>query len=76
MSGKDSSTVPGEDDKGLGVAGKMAATFIHSPLSPLFLIACLAMGVLGLYVTPRQEDAQISVPMVDIFVHYPGDQAL
>jgi multidrug efflux pump subunit AcrB len=32
----------------------------------------LAMGILGLILTPRQEDPQISVPMVDIFVSYPG----
>ena len=56
----------------LGVAGNMAKFFIHSPLSPLFLIACLAMGVMGLMFTPRQEDPQISVPMVDIFTRYPG----
>ncbi|PLX36416.1 MAG: acriflavin resistance protein [Hyphomicrobiales bacterium] len=56
----------------LGMAGSMAQTFIHSPLSPLFLICCLAAGILGLAVTPRQEDPQISVPMVDIFFQYEG----
>ena len=56
----------------LGVAGRMAKEFIHSPLSPLLLLACLAMGILGLQMTPRQEDPQISVPMVDIFVNYSG----
>jgi len=55
-----------------GIAGSMAHSFIHSPLSPLFFVAMLAMGVLGLFLTPRQEDPQISVPMVDIFVQYPG----
>jgi len=35
-------------------------------------MAMLAMGILGLFLTPRQEDPQISVPMVDIFVQYPG----
>lgn len=56
----------------LGIAGKMARSFIHSPLSPLLFFAMLAMGILGLIFTPRQEDPQISVPMVDIFVAYPG----
>ncbi|MBF0455138.1 MAG: efflux RND transporter permease subunit [Magnetococcales bacterium] len=60
------------DAKNLGVAGIMAKAFIHSPLSPLFLFACLAMGIMGLLMTPRQEDPQISVPMVDIFVQYGG----
>ena len=59
-------------DEELGVAGRMAKAFIHSPLSPLFLFACLGLGIMGLIFTPRQEDPQISVPMVDIFVQYPG----
>ncbi len=61
-----------KEQKALGLAGRMAKSFIHSPLSPLLFFAMLAMGVLGLVFTPRQEDPQISVPMVDIFVAYPG----
>jgi multidrug efflux pump subunit AcrB len=57
---------------GLGLAGTTARAFIHSPLSPLLFIAMLGMGLLGLMATPRQEDPQISVPMIDIFVQYPG----
>ena len=59
----------------LGLAGKTAHAFIHSPLSPLLFLAMLAMGVLGLIATPRQEDPQISVPLVDIFLQYPGASA-
>ncbi len=61
--------------KNLGLAGKLAQGFINSPLSPLLLFACLALGILGLVSTPRQEDPQISVPMVDIFFSYPGASA-
>ncbi|MCP4043283.1 MAG: efflux RND transporter permease subunit, partial [Gammaproteobacteria bacterium] len=56
----------------LGLAGNIARVFIDSPLSPLLLIASLVIGMLGLYLTPRQEDPEISVPMVDIFFRYPG----
>ena len=59
----------------LGVAGRMAQDFIHSPLSVIFYLALLAMGAISLILTPRQEDPQISVPMVDIFVQYPGASA-
>ncbi len=59
----------------LGLAGKMAKSFIHSPLSPLLLVAMLGLGMMGLILTPRQEDPQISVPMVDILVQYPGATA-
>ncbi len=59
----------------LGIAGRMARAFIHSPLSPLLYLAMLGMGLLGLLVTPRQEDPQISVPMIDIFLSFPGASA-
>ncbi len=55
-----------------GLAGLTARAFIHSPLSPLLFLAMLGMGLLGLFATPRQEDPQISVPMIDVFVSYPG----
>ena len=35
----------------LGLAGKTARAFIHSPLSPLLFLAMLAMGVLGYIVS-------------------------
>jgi multidrug efflux pump subunit AcrB len=60
---------------GLGLAGNLARAFIHSPLSPLFLLACLGVGLLGLFITPRQEDPQISVPMVDIMIRFTGASA-
>ncbi len=53
----------------------MTRAFINSPLSPLLFFAMLFTGLMGLVVTPRQEDPQISVPMVDIFVRYPGASA-
>lgn len=61
--------------RNLGMAGRMACTFIDSPISPLLMLATLAIGLLGLMFTPRQEDPQISVPMVDIFVQYQGASA-
>ncbi len=63
------------NDEHLGLAGRTARFFINSPLSPLFFISMMLMGLLGLVMTPRQEDPQISVPMVDIFVQYSGTSA-
>ena len=54
------------------IAGGFARSFINSPLTPLFLMAFLVVGIIGVLITPRQEDPQISVPMADIFVNYPG----
>ncbi len=66
---------PPYDEESLGLAGRTARYFIRSPLSPLFYVAMLMMGLLGLIATPRQEDPQISVPMIDIMVQYPGASA-
>ncbi|MCP3851250.1 MAG: efflux RND transporter permease subunit [Gammaproteobacteria bacterium] len=59
----------------LGLAGNIANFFIDSPLTPLLFFAALFIGLLGLIYTPRQEDPQISVPMIDIFVQYSGASA-
>jgi multidrug efflux pump subunit AcrB len=66
---------PKYSEESLGIAGRTARFFIRSPLSPLFYVAMLMMGLLGLVLTPRQEDPQISVPMIDIMVQYPGASA-
>jgi hypothetical protein len=55
----------------LGVAGYLARAVIDSPLSPLLMAATLAVGVLAVLFTPRQEDPQISVPMIDVFIRCP-----
>jgi multidrug efflux pump subunit AcrB len=58
-----------------GIAGSIARAFIHSKLTPLFIIAAFALGAASLWRIPREEDPQIIVPMVDIFVPMPGASA-
>jgi multidrug efflux pump subunit AcrB len=65
----------GEPSGTLGLAGRIARGFINTPVSPMLLVGCLCIGLIGLFFTPRQEDPQISVPMIDIFVQYPGASA-
>jgi len=59
----------------LGLAGNIANFFIDSPLTPMLFAAALFIGLIGLIYTPRQEDPQISVPMIDIYIQYPGASA-
>ena len=59
----------------LGIAGRLTRTFIQSPLTPLFLLAALAVGLVALITLPREEEPQISVPMVDIMVQANGLRA-
>jgi multidrug efflux pump subunit AcrB len=53
---------------GLGIAGQLTRGFIVSPLTPLFLLAAFAFGIVALLTLPREEEPQISVPMVDIHI--------
>ncbi len=55
-----------------GFAGKIARTFINSKLTPLIVIASLLLGFFAIKMTPREEEPQIVVPMVDIFLPLPG----
>ena len=66
---------PRDDGPRLGLAGLLTRAFIASPLTPLLLIASLAFGLIALMALPREEEPQISVPMIDIQVQAPGLKA-
>ncbi|HTN22416.1 MAG TPA: efflux RND transporter permease subunit, partial [Solirubrobacteraceae bacterium] len=59
----------------LGTAGKIAHAFIDSKLTPLVIAAALLVGVFAVWQTPREEEPQIVVPMLDVFVQMPGASA-
>ena len=59
----------------IGIAGKIAQAFIQSKLTPLIVIASLLLGLFAVIVTPREEEPQIVVPMIDVIVTYPGASA-
>ena len=56
----------------LGLSGRLTRATIGSPLTPLFLLASLVVGLIAVVVIPREEEPQISVPMVDIRVNADG----
>jgi multidrug efflux pump subunit AcrB len=56
----------------LGLAGRLAATFIPSKLTPLLIVGSMALGAFAIVALPREEEPQIIVPMVDVFVAFPG----
>ncbi len=57
------------------ISGSITRATIRSPLTPLFLLSALAVGLIALLTIPREEEPQISVPMVDIMVQAPGLRA-
>ncbi|WP_336978101.1 efflux RND transporter permease subunit [Altererythrobacter fulvus] len=56
----------------LGISGRLTRATIQSPLTPLLLLAAILVGVIATLTIPREEEPQISVPMVDIRVTAPG----
>ncbi len=59
----------------LGIAGRLARTFIDSKLTPLIIGASILLGVGAVLVLPREEEPQIVVPIIDVFVQMPGASA-
>ncbi len=55
-----------------GLAGKIAAFFIDSKLTPLIILASIILGIAAVIALPREEEPQIIVPMIDVFVKMPG----
>jgi len=57
------------------LAGKIAGTFINSKLTALLVGAAILLGAGAIMLLPREEEPQIVVPMVDLFVQMPGATA-
>ncbi len=59
----------------LGPAGRFAHAWISSKLTPLLICAALLIGGFAVWKLPREEEPQIIVPMIDVFVQMPGVSA-
>jgi len=55
-----------------GIAGRLAALFIDSKLTPLLIAASIVVGIGAVVLLPREEEPQIVVPMIDVFAAMPG----
>src|SRR3974390_3086778 len=65
----------GEPKTPVRIAGALAGQFINSKLTPLFILFSLLLGGFAILRTPREEEPQIVVPMLDVFVQMPGASA-
>ncbi len=63
---------PNEDLPTYGGATGLAQIFINSKITPLLIMATILLGVFALALTPREEEPQIVVPMIDVMVMMPG----
>jgi len=55
-----------------GFAGRIAAIFVNSRLTPVGILASLLLGLIAIVMLPREEEPQIKVPMIDVMVSMPG----
>ncbi len=55
-----------------GIAGRLADAFLVSKITPLLLVAALALGVYTTSTLPSEEEPQIIVPLADIYLPMPG----
>jgi len=63
------------DSARLGIAGRIARSFIDSKLTPLLVITSILLGTAATLLLPREEEPQIKVPMIDVLVAMPGFSA-
>jgi multidrug efflux pump subunit AcrB len=63
------------DSARLGIAGRIAQTFIDSKLTPLLILTSILLGAAATLLLPREEEPQIKVPMIDVLVSMPGFSA-
>ncbi|MBP9890183.1 MAG: efflux RND transporter permease subunit, partial [Leptospiraceae bacterium] len=58
-----------------GFAGNLAEKFVNSRLTPVIAIVSIFLGIFSVFLTPKEEEPQISVPMIDIRIPAPGFEA-
>ena len=58
-----------------GIVSRILCFFVDSPLTPLFVGAAILLGALAVALLPREEEPQIVVPVIDVFVQMPGATA-
>jgi multidrug efflux pump subunit AcrB len=63
------------DVRRLGPAGRFARAWVSSKLTPLLISGALLIGAFAVWKLPREEEPQIIVPMIDVFVQMPGASA-
>lgn len=59
-------------EKKLYLVGKFAKLFVNSKITPVIILVSILLGFFSLLILPREEEPQIIVPMIDVFVEMPG----
>ncbi|HMP90378.1 MAG TPA: efflux RND transporter permease subunit [Kiritimatiellia bacterium] len=62
-------------EKNQSILSGVVRAFLDGNLAVLMIIMSLIAGAAALWLTPREEEPQIVVPVADVFVNYPGGSA-
>jgi multidrug efflux pump subunit AcrB len=62
-------------DENQGLMARIIAVFLNGNLAAMLIILSLLGGAAALFVTPREEDPQIVVPLADVIIQVPGHSA-
>lgn len=54
------------------IAGKIAAIFLHNPITPVLAVVILLLGFVSLQLIPQEEDPQMQISGGSIIVALPG----
>jgi len=65
----------GSSEVSKGLAGRVAAAFVDSKLTPLVVLTAMLLGMAAIWLLPREEEPQIKVPIVDVLLAMPGFSA-
>jgi multidrug efflux pump subunit AcrB len=66
------SAIPEHTPAQPGIAGRIAGLFVTSKLTPIAIIASILLGAFAVFMLPREEEPQIKVPIIDVFIGMPG----
>ncbi len=62
-------------DRRHGFIGRITSYFVDSKLTPIIILATILLGIFAVLNTPSEEEPQIVVPLIDVFVEMPGATA-
>ncbi|MFI5304385.1 MAG: efflux RND transporter permease subunit [Nitrospiria bacterium] len=66
--------MPDQDEKS-GLSGLLSKLFVQSKLTPVIAVVSLLLGIGAVWLTPKEEEPQITLPMIDIQTQVPGFEA-
>lgn len=59
----------------MGISGRVAKLAQNNPITPIVALLIVILGVVAILITPKEEDPQIDVTMVDVYLSAPGYSA-